>query len=151
VKRSAVLVAAVLLLAVAIPAVASKGKGSPGGKKQTFNVHLTDLAVNDVKGDGPTPGDVETFSINVVNGSTETPAGHGYCVVQAGGFATCTSVAFNSSGSVVSVWDAPESATTVVAAITGGTGAYRNARGTVTFTQQGADTTRFPVVARVIG
>jgi hypothetical protein len=39
----------------------------------------------------------------------------------------------------------------VVAAITGGTGAYRNARGTATYTQEGADATRFTVVARVIG
>jgi hypothetical protein len=105
-------------------------------------VKASDLTLVDAKGDGATPGDVYTFTLTVFDkgGTNQVAKGHGYCVLGAPNFSTCTSITDDGKGKIVLSWeDDGDAKTAEEVAITGGTRKYRTLRGDGTTKQISAD------------
>ena len=134
-KRSlAVLTVAATALAVSISIPASAGPRAHSAKlhKVTTFLELTNLHNADAdQSGGNSPGDILTFEVTeyAKEGGKQIGAGHGYCVLNAEPFATCTSTVTDKDGTLVVVGDNNGGAKANVFAITGGTGAYARASG----------------------
>ena len=129
---------AVLLCAVLLAPGVGAAKSKPRSYKFDGIVKGSDVVFTDVKGDGPSPGDVYTFTLTAFDKSGQHKLGtaHGYCVLGAPTFSTCTSVSKDGKGSIVLTWeDDGDASTPEHLAITGGTQRYRHIRGDGTSTQ----------------
>lgn len=129
-------VAIAVALATAVVAIAS-----PGGKKKTTGhgnsvtvvEHATTDATTDTGASGDTVGDVLTFANDVYDakGANKVGTDQGYCIrVVAGASYECNWTVFLPGGQITvqgPFYDAKDS----TLAVTGGTGRYRNARGTM--------------------
>jgi len=154
--RRMVMVAVVALLAGAlvVPAIGTakrKHHSKTHALKFKGTVKASDLVLNDAKGDGPSAGDVYTFTLTFFNNSgKQTAKGHGYCVLGVPTVSTCTAVSDDGKGRLVSTWEDDGDASTPEAlAITGGTGPYRNVRGDGVTTQPDPnDPTTFTLTLR---
>jgi hypothetical protein len=153
--RRMVMVAVVALLAGALVVPATGTAKRKHHKTHTFSfkgtVKASDLVLNDAKGDGPSAGDVYTFTLTFFDKSgKEAAKGHGFCVLGAPTFSTCTAVSDDGKGKLVSTWeDDGDASTPEELAVTGGTRRYRNARGDGVTTQPDPnDPTTFTVSLR---
>jgi hypothetical protein len=138
-----------VMLALLVP-----GAGAAKSKSHAYKfsgiVKASDLTLVDAKGDGASAGDVYTFTLTVFDktGSNQVAKGHGYCVLGAPTFSTCTSVTDDGKGKIVLTWEDDGDANTAEdVAITGGTRKYRNIRGDGR-TKQTTDATTFSIKVR---
>lgn len=138
-----VMVAVVALLAGAlvVPAIGTAKKKHHASRTHALKfkgtVKASDLALSDAKGDGPSAGDVYTFTLTTTD-KNGNPAGkgHGYCVLGVPTVSTCTAVTDDGKGKLVVTWeDDGDASTPEELAIVGGTRAYRNVRGDGVTTQ----------------
>ena len=131
---------AIVVLVVAVSASGSptspakhRGHGGHHGKTITVIEHATSDTTTDTGATGDSVGDILTFANDVFDAANATKAGtdQGYCVrVVAGTSYECTWTTFLPGGQIVVAgpfYDAKDS----TLAITGGTGRYRDARGTM--------------------
>jgi hypothetical protein len=125
---------AIVLLAVAVAAWGKPpGKHHRGGKTIAVIEHATTDATTDTGAPDDSAGDVLTFANDVFdrNDSAKVGTDQGYCIrTVAGESYECNWTTFLSGGQIVvegPFYDAKNS----VLAITGGTGRYRNARGSM--------------------
>jgi allene oxide cyclase len=131
---SAIVIGA-LTLAVAAWAggPAHHGGGQKGGKSFTVIEHATTDATTDTGPQGDSAGDVLTFANEVFDRSDTRPVGtdQGYCIrVVAGSSYECNWTTFLKGGQIVvegPFYDAKDS----TLAVTGGTGRFKRARGTM--------------------
>jgi allene oxide cyclase len=140
VKRVLSIVVALAAIVVLVVAVSASGKqsshakhGGHNGKGLTVVEHATSDTTTDTGVTGDTVGDVLTFANDVFDAADANKVGtdQGYCLrVVAGTSYECTWTTFLPGGQIVVAgpfYDAKDS----TLAITGGTGRYRNARGTM--------------------
>ena len=127
--------AALVALIVAVTAYAAGGNGNGNGQGRTITVveHATTDTTTDTGTQGDTVGDVLTFANDVFNAANATKVGtdNGYCLRTVKGAAyECNWTTFLSGGQITvegPFFDAKDS----TLAITGGTGRFRGARGTM--------------------
>jgi allene oxide cyclase len=129
-------ISALAALVVAVAAWAGPthhGRGSHGGKSITVIEHATTDATTDTGAAGDSAGDLLTFANDVFDAADANKVGtdQGYCVrVVAGTSYECNWTTFLPRGQIVvqgPFFDAQDS----TLAITGGTGRYAKARGTM--------------------
>ena len=160
-KRALGAIVAVTAIVVLVVTVTASGKQpSPGrhggdhghhGKAITVIEHATSDTTTDTGATGDSVGDVLTFANDVFDPANAHKVGtdQGYCLrVVAGTSYECTWTTFLPGGHVTvegPFFDARNS----VLAITGGTGAYRNARGAMLLHSR-AGGTKFDFVFRLI-
>ena len=129
---------AIVLLVLAVSAWAAPAKRGGGGHRgegRTITVieHADTDATTDTGAKGDTAGDILTFANDVFDAADATKVGtdQGYCIrVVVGTSYECTWTTFLAGGQIVvngPFFDAKNS----TLAITGGTGRYRGARGTM--------------------
>jgi allene oxide cyclase len=131
-------IGAILVLAIAVSAVGKapdrQGKGGPGaGRAITVIEHATTDATTDTGAPGDSAGDVLTFANDVFNAADAAKVGtdQGYCIrVVAGASYECTWTTLLPAGQIVVAGPFYDKRNSTLA-ITGGTGRYRNARGTM--------------------
>jgi allene oxide cyclase len=110
-----------------------RGHGGHKGKSITVIEHATTDTTTDTGASGDSVGDILTFANDVFDAANATKEGtdQGYCIrVVAGTSYECTWTTFLPGGQIVVAgpfYDAKDS----TLAITGGTGRYRDARGTM--------------------
>jgi allene oxide cyclase len=143
---------AVLVIAVAAWGNQPRKHHPRGGKTITVIEHATTDATTDTGAPGDSAGDVLTFANDVFDASDTRKVGtdQGYCIRTVAGAAyECNFTTFLARGQLVvegPFYDAKDS----VLAITGGTGRYRNARGTMELhAREGG--TEFAFVFHIIG
>jgi allene oxide cyclase len=149
---SAIVVLVVAVSASGESAPHAKHRGHPGhhGKSITVIEHATSDTTTDTGASGDSVGDILTFGNDVFDATNATKAGtdQGYCVrVVAGTSYECTWTTFLPGGQIVVAgpfYDAKDS----TLAITGGTGRYRDARGTMELHAR-ADGTEYAFVLHV--
>ena len=124
-------IAVVCALVVAVSA--SAGGSNTAGKSVTVIEHATTDTTTDTGQSGDSAGDVLTFANDVYNAEDKLKAGtdNGYCLRTVAGAAyECTWTVSLESGAIVvngPFYDTKDS----TLAITGGTGSYKGARGTM--------------------
>ena len=146
-------VPALVAMGVLTFAVASAG-GSDGSGGKVIHVveHATTDATTDTGDPGDTSGDILTFANDVFDASDATKVGTdpGYCIrITAPGSYECNWTTFLEDGQITvegPFFDTSDS----VLAVTGGTGAYRNARGQMVLKARNGGT-EFDFIFRVIG
>jgi allene oxide cyclase len=139
-KRVLSIVVALAAVAVLAVAVSASGKqpshakhGGQHGKGITVIEHATSDTTTDTGATGDSVGDVLTFANDVFDPANAKKVGtdQGYCIrVVAASAYECTWTTFLPGGQIVVAgpfYDAKDS----TLAITGGTGRYRNARGSM--------------------
>jgi allene oxide cyclase len=159
VKRVLSIVVALAAIVVLVVAVSASGKQSShakhrghNGKGLTVIEHATSDTTTDTGVTGDTVGDVLTFANDVFDPADANKVGtdQGYCLrVVAGTSYECTWTTFLPDGQIVVAgpfYDTKDS----TLAITGGTGRYRNARGTMDL-QARAGGTEYAFVFHVTG
>ena len=128
------------------------GPGPHGARAFTVVEHATTDATTDTGAAGDSAGDVLTFANDVFDAADATKVGtdQGYCIrVVAGSSYECTWTTFLPGGQIVvsgPFYDAKDS----VLAVTGGTGRYRTARGTMELHAR-ENGTKFAFVFRLKG
>jgi allene oxide cyclase len=128
--------AGILVLAAAVSAWAGGGNdGRSGNSGKTISVveHATTDATTDTGDPGDTAGDVLTFANEVFDAGDTTKVGtdQGYCIrVVKGASYECNWTTFLPGGQIVVEGPFLDAANSTLA-ITGGTGRYRGARGTM--------------------
>jgi allene oxide cyclase len=145
---------ALVAAGVLMVAVVNGGAGTSGSGGKVIHVieHATSDTVTDTGPAGDSVGDVLTFANDVFDASDSTKVGtdQGYCIrVVAGTSWECNYTTFLAGGQIVvegPFYDAADS----TFAITGGTGAYRNARGQLQLRSRNGGT-EFDFVFHVIG
>ena len=134
----------VKLLPIPIVALALTAAGaSAHDNGKTFQ--LTGKALGpptmiDLGAPGPSAGDQQIITMDVFKGDKRVGASHVVCTVVRAGVAQCDNVTSLPGGQIVAtglVTDAQEETSPFVQAITGGTGAYRNAHGQLTVSEAG--------------
>jgi hypothetical protein len=146
------LVGVVVLLALGVNSWAKDHPHKHGGKTLTVIEHATTDAVTDTGAADDSAGDLLTFANDVFDKADKKKVGtdQGYCVRTVKGVAwECNFTTFLRDGQIVvegPFYDAQDS----TFAITGGTGRYRNARGTMKL-QSREGGTKFAFVFRIIG
>jgi hypothetical protein len=148
-----------LLLAAAFAASPATATARRTHKVRVINkttyVKLTDVAFADNDSSNtPSPGDIETYTVNQFDrqGGTRIGTGHGYCVLGVNPFSTCTTVLKDTRGNrLVMEWDNDATRTTNKFAIVGGTGRYRTSRGEGTLSVQNGDATTYSMKLTIIG
>src|SRR6185295_16661694 len=156
-KRLLIALAAVSAIAVVMFAVTAWGKpsGKPkhnAGKKITVIEHATTDTETDTGAPGPSVGDLLTFANNVFDKTDTNKVGtdQGYCVrVVLGTSYECNFTTMLAKGNIV-VEGPFYAAQDSVLAITGGTGRYRNARGTMEL-QSREGGSKFAFIFHIIG
>ena len=138
-KRLSLITTPLVCAALLAPSVTA-AKGTSHAYKVTTIVKSTDLVIVDAKGDGPSAGDVYTFTITVFDktGTHRVGKGHGYCVLGSRNSSMCTSITGDGKGKIVLAWERDLNAKVDQLAIIGGTRRYRNIRGDATATQPDA-------------
>jgi allene oxide cyclase len=160
-KRALSIAVALAGIVVLVVAVGASGKqqshakhhGRNGHDAKTITVveHATTDATTDTGAAGDSAGDVLTFANDVFDAADTAKVGtdQGYCIrVVAGSSYECTWTTFLPEGQIVVAgpfYDAKDS----TLAITGGTGRYRNARGTMDL-QARAGGTEFAFVFHIV-
>jgi len=150
-------IAALAAAASAVPAVGAWAKASPSQHRQpgrtiTVIEHASTDATTDSGAPGDSAGDILTFANELFDATDTRKVGtnQGYCMrVVPGTSYECTWTAFLPGGQIVvsgPFYDAKSS----TLAITGGTGRYRNARGTMDL-QARENGTKFAFAYHVIG
>jgi type 1 fimbria pilin len=94
----------------------------------------------DLGAPGPGVGDQQIISMDVFKGAQRVGESHVVCVTVRAGIAQCDNVTNLPGGQIAAaglVTDAQEETSPFTQAITGGTGAYRNARGQLTVSEAG--------------
>ncbi|WP_028067252.1 allene oxide cyclase barrel-like domain-containing protein [Solirubrobacter soli] len=89
---------------------------------------------------GPGVGDQQIISMDVFKGAQKIGSSHVVCVRVRADVAQCDNVTHLPAGDIVAtglVTDAQEETSPFIQAITGGTGAYRNAHGQLTVSEAG--------------
>jgi allene oxide cyclase len=150
---AAALLVAVVVLVVAVNASAGKGKGhhSAGRTIAVVEHATTDAVTNGTAGDDV--GNILTFGSDVFNAADTQKVGsdQGSCVrIVVGSSWECMWTTFLPSGQITvegPFYDTGDS----VLAITGGTGAYRNARGEMELKYHNPAGTKFDFVFHLIG
>ena len=137
VLATVVALAAIVVLVVAVSASGKQpkqhGKDGHHGKSITVIEHATSDTTTDTGATGDSVGDILTFANDVFDPTDAKKVGtdQGYCLrVVAGTSYECTWTTFLPGGQIVVAgpfYDAKDS----TLAITGGTGRYRDARGTM--------------------
>jgi allene oxide cyclase len=126
--------AGILVLAVAVSAWAGgDDRSDNSGKTLTVVEHATTDATTDTGDPGDTAGDVLTFANDVFNAGDTAKVGtdQGYCIrVVKGAAYECTWTTFLAGGQIVVAGPFLDAGNSTLA-ITGGTGRYRGARGTM--------------------
>jgi|1185.fasta_scaffold267603_1 allene oxide cyclase len=126
--------AGILVLAAAVSAWAGgDGRSGNSGKTLTVVEHATTDVTTDTGGPGDTAGDVLTFANAVFNAGDTDKVGtdQGYCIrVVKGAAYECTWTTFLAGGQIVVAGPFLDAGNSTLA-ITGGTGRYRGARGTM--------------------
>ena len=152
-KRLLIALFAVGTAAALVIAVTASAKSQHrGGKTITVIEHATTDATTDTGATGDSAGDLLTFANEVFDRTDTRKVGtdQGYCVrVVPGGSYECNYTTLLAGGNIAvegPFYDAKDS----VLAITGGTGRYRNARGTVEL-QAREGGTKFVFVFHIIG
>lgn len=147
-KRLSLLGAATVISA----AVLVSTSGAASTDRHAFRldgiVRTSDIVLTDVKGDGPGPGDIFTFTATGYDktGQKKLSTGHGYCLFGAPKFSTCTVVANDGKGKIVLSWEDNGNSTAAdQVAITGGTRAYSILRGDGTVKASTSDPTMFRI------
>jgi hypothetical protein len=147
-KRLSLLAAATVISAAALVSTSGAASTDRHVFKVDGIVKVSDIVLTDVKGDGPGPGDIYTFTATGYDktGRQKTSTGHGYCVFGVPKFSTCTVVSNDGKGKVVLSWeDNGNSSGADQVAITGGTRAYRTLRGDGTVKASTSDPTTFRI------
>ena len=144
--------AAVLAVAVSASAGGSKGHHSAGHTIRVVEHATTDAVTN---GDPTTDdvGNILTFANDVFNASDAKKVGtdQGSCLrVVAGSSWECMWTTFLPSGQITVEGPFYDTSNSVLA-ITGGTGAYRNARGEMELKYHNPEGTKFDFVFHLIG
>jgi allene oxide cyclase len=155
----AVALTGIVVLVVAVSASgsqpsAAKHRGHDAKRVKTITVieHATSDTTTDTGAKGDSVGDVLTFANDVFDAADATKVGtdQGYCIrVVAGTSYECTWTTFLPDGQIVVAgpfFDAKDS----TLAVTGGTGQYRNARGTMDLRSR-AGGTEFAFVFNIKG
>jgi allene oxide cyclase len=161
-KRLLVVIVSLAALSALSLAVAAWGRGGPpskhdkspshGGRTVTVVEHATTDATTDTGAAGDSAGDILTFANDVFDAADKSKVGtdQGYCVrVVPGTSYECTWTTFLPGGQIVvsgPFFDAKDS----TLAITGGTGRYRNARGTMDLRSR-ENGTKYAFVFHIIG
>jgi allene oxide cyclase len=135
-------------------AVVNGGAGTSGSGGKTVHVieHATTDATTDTGPAGDSAGDILTFANEVFDASDSTKVGsdQGYCIrISAPGSYECNWTTFLPRGQIVVEGPFFDTADSTLA-ITGGTGAYRNARGKMDLQSRNGGT-EFDFVFHVIG
>src|SRR6476661_2540684 len=147
-----VLVVAVSASGKSAPHAKHRGHGGHHGKSITVIEHATSDTTTDTGAAGDSVGDILTFANDLFDAANAQKVGtdQGYCLrVVAGASYECTWTSFLPGGQIVvsgPFYDAKDS----TLAITGGTGRYRNARGTMDLHSR-AGGTEYAFVYRVVG
>lgn len=146
-------IAGIAILVVAVAAWGkSPGKNHRGGKTITVIEHATTDATTDTGAASDSAGDILTFANEVFDRKDDKKVGtdQGYCIrVVAGASYECNFTTLLGGGQIVvegPFYDTTDS----VLAITGGTGRYRNARGSMEL-QALENGTKFRFVFHIIG
>ena len=96
----------------------------------------------DLGAPGPSVGDQQIISMDVFKGAKRVGESHVVCVTVRAGIVQCDNVTNLPGGQIVAtglVTDAQEEQSPFIQAITGGTGAYRNAHGQLTVSEAGPE------------
>ena len=136
-----------LLSLIAIPAIglaATSAHADKHGNGGDFK--LTGKVVGFTKVDlgdpGQSAGDQQIISMDVFAGTKRVGESHVVCVTVRAGIVQCDNVTNLPGGQIVAtglVTDAQEEQSPFIQAITGGTGAYRNAHGQLTVSEAGPE------------
>jgi Allene oxide cyclase len=156
-KRLLIALAVVSAVAVAMFAVTAWAKPAgkrphSAGKKITVIEHATTDATTDTGAAGDSAGDLLTFANDVFDKTDTNKVGtdQGYCVrVVPGTSYECNFTTMLAKGNIVvegPFYDSQDS----LLAITGGTGRYRNARGTMELESR-ENGTKFAFIFHIIG
>jgi allene oxide cyclase len=151
-KRLLVVSALVAMGVLTFAVVSAGGSGGSGGKVIHVVEHATTDATTDTGDPGDTSGDILTFANDVFDASDSTKVGtdQGYCIrITAPGSYECNWTTFLEDGQITVEGPFFDTSDSVVA-ITGGTGAYRNARGQMVLKARNGGT-EFDFIFRVIG
>jgi hypothetical protein len=151
-KRLLVVPALVAMGVLTFAVVSAGGSGGSGGKVIHVVEHATTDATTDTGDPGDTSGDILTFANDVFDASDSTKVGtdQGYCIrITAPGSYECNWTTFLKDGQITVEGPFFDTSDSVVA-ITGGTGAYRNARGQMVLKARNGGT-EFDFVFKVIG
>ncbi len=147
------IIAGIAILVVAVAAWGnSPGEHHRGGKTITVIEHATTDATTDTGATGDSAGDVLTFANEVFDRKDEKKVGtdQGYCIrVVPGVSYECNFTTLLAGGQIVvegPFYDTKDS----ILAITGGTGRYRNARGSMEL-QALESGTKFRFAFHIIG
>ena len=145
------LLAASVIVVFVVNASAGPG-GHKGGKTITVVEHAdNDAVTNGTSGDDA--GNILTFANEVFNRADTKTVGtdQGYCVrIVVGESWECNFTTFLKKGQITVEGPFSDTGDTVLA-ITGGTGAYRNARGEMELKYHNPEGTKFDFVFHVIG
>ena len=147
---------AVAILALVVSASAGKGKDNghrAGGRTITVVEHATTDAVTNGDAQNDAVGNILTFGNDVYNASDKHKVGtdQGSCVrIVVGSSWECMWTTFLPSGQITVEGPFSDTGNTVLA-ITGGTGAYRNARGEMELKYHNPAGTEFDFVFHLIG
>jgi hypothetical protein len=147
-KRLSSIGALAVIAAAVLVSTSGAANNDPHAVKVDGIIKVTDVVVTDVKGDGPGPGDLYTFTATGYDksGSRKVSSGHGYCVFNVPRFSTCTAVANDGKGKLVLSWeDNGNSSAADQVAITGGTRKYSRVRGDGTVQATKSDPTKFRI------
>ena|SRR5436305_1489278 len=126
----------VIPLAATIALIAAAPAAARSLPRHSF-VKLDKADVVDVGAPGDSVGDTTVFTFTVFDrvGGRRIGAGHGYCVRTEVGVANdCTANSSLPGGRIVMQWEEFDGQRVSRAAITGGTGRYRNTRGELRLT-----------------
>jgi len=147
----AALIAAAVLVFAVVNATAGSSRKSEGGTIHVIEHADTDAVTNGTAGDGA--GNILTFANDVFNAADTSKVGsdQGYCVrIVVGKSWECNWTTFLPGGQITVEGPFLDAGDSVVA-ITGGTGAYRNARGWTDLKYHNPAGTKFDFVFHLIG
>jgi allene oxide cyclase len=146
----AVVLAAALLVFAVVTATAGRSRSHAGGSIRVIEHATTDAVTN---GSGDQAGNILTFANAVFDRSNSHKVGtdQGYCVrIEVGKSWECNWTTFLPGGQITVEGPFLDTGDSTVA-ITGGTGAYRNARGSMELKYRNPAGTEFDFVFNLIG
>jgi len=145
--------AAVIVVAVVNAAASSSGSKAAGGGSIHVVEHATTDAVTNGDASVDTAGNVLTFANDVYDAADKHKVGtdQGYCVrIAVGKTWECNWTTFLSDGQITVEGPFSDTGDTTLS-VTGGTGAYRNSRGSMELRYHNAQGTSFDFVFNLVG